>query len=456
MSTPTQRVGHGNKKEQDNGSNPADNGEGSSTPRSSRIISSAAQTARDIWQSRTVASAVRPSEGTQAVAAQPTVQDTITTPKIAPSTTVQPTTDYQGNSSSQGRDSRVEELEALLRRFYASVTVCVRTSAGSQPAWNREATRENPVGLRLPIDGAPIEEIVVDVVLRERAPEELISSVVGERNQEVEASVGGTQKIQEPQDNEVDELIVPLRISRPYQMSFNQDQRRRQAEANASQGTTVASSSQNPTAEAPPTCTICYEPFTTRSTLMPCGHEFDLDCILPWFRSMLVETPFAPYLTCPLCRQRAQFIRHNYTPQGRFQLINIESRFRGPGHPLPRPWPMPHATNIPHPGANGNFHFNFPPGPVFRGPQPEDFRRRPAADIFPGTDREDYLDFDVIDRMAPFELENFISDIRSLSPRPFTRLSPDDVWRLAQRRMAFRNAAERNSGTSGLGYTVHL
>jgi hypothetical protein len=62
----------------------------------------------------------------------------------------------------------------------------------------------------------------------------------------------------------------------------------------------------------------------------------------------------------------------------------------------------------------------------------------------------------VIDRMAPFELENFISDIRSLSPRPFTRLSPDDVWRLAQRRMAFRNAAERNSGTSGLGYTVHL
>jgi hypothetical protein len=384
MSTPTQPVEKGKEKGRRNGkeggNNRANNGEGPSTRRSTAAISSTVQVATVGSQSRNVVSQSstpnpeRPSEDTRTVTARRTEQISTTVPERAPNGTVQPRADDSGSSSTHSQDTRVEELEPLLRGLHTTLILRVRNSDGSGITLNRVATRENPLFIRLPTHRFLIDYIEVEAVLRERAANEMGSPEAGGNPQGVDVSSANTQAIQDLQESEVDELILPVRPSRPYRISFDQEQRR-QADGNATPDTTatptsqtpVASSSQTPTAEAPPNCTICYEPFTTASVIVPCGHEFDLDCILPWFRRINNENPWV-HLTCPLCRQRAQFIRHSYTSQGNFQIMDIERYFRGPRRTNPQPRPMPYSAAIPHLGPNGTVYFTSSPRPPFKDP----------------------------------------------------------------------------------------
>jgi len=72
-----------------------------------------------------------------------------------------------------------------------------------------------------------------------------------------------------------------------------------------------------------PKCTICWETFSSRATLMPCGHTFDFECILPWFQSVVQASRRGIILPCPICQQHAKFIRHSYTPSGRFSTMDL-------------------------------------------------------------------------------------------------------------------------------------
>jgi len=42
-----------------------------------------------------------------------------------------------------------------------------------------------------------------------------------------------------------------------------------------------------------PRCTICCEDLKDKATLLPCGHLFDKDCIMPWLTQ---------HNQCPVCR----------------------------------------------------------------------------------------------------------------------------------------------------------
>ena len=62
--------------------------------------------------------------------------------------------------------------------------------------------------------------------------------------------------------------------------------RNRQADTTSG---TVTIASPNAQREEGAQCSICFEILTTRSTLMPCGHEFDASCILTWFEAVVRE-----------------------------------------------------------------------------------------------------------------------------------------------------------------------
>lgn len=42
-----------------------------------------------------------------------------------------------------------------------------------------------------------------------------------------------------------------------------------------------------------PRCAICHEDLTQKGTLLPCGHLYDRDCIVPWLKE---------HNQCPVCR----------------------------------------------------------------------------------------------------------------------------------------------------------
>lgn len=42
-----------------------------------------------------------------------------------------------------------------------------------------------------------------------------------------------------------------------------------------------------------PRCSICIEDIKTKGIVMPCGHMFDKDCLIPWLKN---------HNQCPVCR----------------------------------------------------------------------------------------------------------------------------------------------------------
>jgi hypothetical protein len=136
------------------------------------------------------------------------------------------------------------------------------------------------------------------------------------------------------------EVILPDRTSRPYELSLN---RNRQADTTSD---TVTIASPNAQREEVAQCSICFEILTTRSTLMPCGHESDANCILAWFQAVLQENnPLLRSLDCPLCRQSTTLMRHSYNPQGDYQILQLHTVFFRPdGRPRRGLWPVQNSS----------------------------------------------------------------------------------------------------------------
>jgi hypothetical protein len=147
------------------------------------------------------------------------------------------------------------------------------------------------------------------------------------------------------------EVILPDRTSRPYELSLN---RNRQADTTSD---TVTIASPNAQREEVAQCSICFEILTTRSTLMPCGHESDANCILAWFQAVLQENnPLLRSLDCPLCRQSTTLMRHSYNPQGDYQILQLHTVFFRPdGRPRRGLWPVQNSSSTPRP-RSGDGH----------------------------------------------------------------------------------------------------
>jgi len=79
------------------------------------------------------------------------------------------------------------------------------------------------------------------------------------------------------------------------------------------------------------TCPICKEPFENQAKVLPCGHKFDVTCILSWVN----QTPRGAGPTlCPICRGQMLEIRHypinphnspaKSTPNPQLVVINLQ------------------------------------------------------------------------------------------------------------------------------------
>ena len=448
MSTPTQPKKKGKEKKQTDRNSRENNGEGSSASRSTPATISPVEAARTAWKSRNAGSQSNPStfespsEGTQATTTPQPTQNTATAPDEDENATGQPAADVPGSFNPQARDPAREELEALLSRFqlifFATWTSPDGTTRAQTLSFDPPTIR--PVSIELGQVGG--HDLQLDLTLRERDSTEpgLDEASGSPQASDSSEAFNVLELVQAP---EVAEVIV-ARPSRSYQISFGQEQRRQQAEPDVEPETATASSSQPPLAETHPTCIICYEFFTTRSTLLPCGHEFDLDCILPWFQAIHNESPRDSLLTCPLCRQRARSIQNTYTDVGDYQVLDITNHFRR-GRANTRPWPVPHPAAIPRPRPNDHGIFPVPHGPNPANPRREQLRGRfqPKTLIFRGLN-SDYLDFDVLERMNREYLEVFIADLLAMGRVQLERISGNDLWRLAQIRGAFIEAASKD------------
>jgi len=92
---------------------------------------------------------------------------------------------------------------------------------------------------------------------------------------------------------------------------------------------TSAATNQAPQAAEPEGCSICFEPFTSHSILLPCRHGFDFECIYPWLRNNYQNSYDLTKLTCPLCRKIVKRIRHREQPDDKYQTLNLEEHFCG-------------------------------------------------------------------------------------------------------------------------------
>ncbi|KAH7342871.1 hypothetical protein BKA65DRAFT_595913 [Rhexocercosporidium sp. MPI-PUGE-AT-0058] len=92
--------------------------------------------------------------------------------------------------------------------------------------------------------------------------------------------------------------------------------------------------------EAPENCTICFEAITRLCILQPCGHRFDIDCIMPWLIHVYAGTRDESTLRCPLCRQVIDTIRHSIAGDGTANMMVVGPHFGQQfGRPGPaRPW----------------------------------------------------------------------------------------------------------------------
>jgi hypothetical protein len=244
-----------------------------------------------------------------------------------------------------------------------------------------------------------------------------------------------------PESNSVDgaegddEVILPGRTSRPYEVSFN---RERQVDTTSG---TIRIASPNAQREEVSQCSICFEIVTTRSTLMPCGHEFDADCIIPWFKTVHRENnSWRRTLDCPLCRRSTLYMRHSYSPQGEYQILDIHARLRGPYDPRRWTWPVPNSASVPGPRPDSG-HNVASPGDL---ESPNSLGRyvlgQHEAFIieFDHPDRL-FLDMERINRMGPHELEDFIFGLRHhLSHADWSRVPATQKRMLERRIVGFR------------------
>lgn len=348
---------------------------GPSATRSQAAISSAAQAAGASWQQKistslsgssaqsasTPESSSGTSEATLATTASQTDSSAAATPRRDDTAVSRPRTGGSGDSGSHSQGTRMEELGA-------------RPAAATIP--NGDATRENPLCLRLR-DTYPTGEYEVEIDLR-------ILEAPG-----AEAAAGSPQGIGNSAD------------------------------------TTITFTSQPGAVQEPPKCTICWEPFTTRATLMPCGHEFDRECILPWFQAIIQENHWGVILTCPLCRQRATLIRHAYTSSSDFETLNLIMHFLRTGRTESGASPVSSSTAPSLPRPRG-------PGAV---PPIERYRGR-LEDLILSRRTEDRLDLEHINSMGPHQLETFVSFLRGHSTRT-ARLNREHLRVLGERRSRF-------------------
>ncbi len=153
---------------------------------------------------------------------------------------------------------------------------------------------------------------------------------------------------------EGEEVIVLDRLPRPYEVSSNRD---RQADTISGTETITSPNAQG---EDGPVCSICFEVLTSRSTLMSCGHEFDANCIIPWFQTVLREKHWRRTLDCPLCRRSTLHMRHSYNSQGEYQIFDIHALLHGSYEPRRWPWRVPNSPSIPRPGPGSGHNFVSP------------------------------------------------------------------------------------------------
>lgn len=91
-----------------------------------------------------------------------------------------------------------------------------------------------------------------------------------------------------------------------------------------------AATNEAPQAEEPEEgCSICFEPFTSHSILLPCRHGFDFECVYPWLRNSYQNSYDLTKLTCPLCRKIVKRIRRREQPDDEYQTLNLEEHFPG-------------------------------------------------------------------------------------------------------------------------------
>jgi hypothetical protein len=229
-------------------------------------------------------------------------------------------------------------------------------------------------------------------------------------------------------------------------------------------------------------CTICWEPVKTQAILMPCCHEYDFECILPWFQSIITANRGEVTLPCPLCRQHTKLIRHASTPSGRystFDPIMHFSRTERPGSGDQPQWYRGPLRDLIFMGATEDrldmqrilamgphqteafvAFLRGPPSQVARlnkqhlrifverwerflsllGDAAAQARERPndAISSFLGFTRQDTLDWDAIDRMNRDELARFRSVFRPRSWNTF-----EDRQRMYQRSFELENPAQR-------------
>jgi hypothetical protein len=62
----------------------------------------------------------------------------------------------------------------------------------------------------------------------------------------------------------------------------------------------------------PNCCSICYEPWTNKTVVQGCNHDFCFDCITPWVKE---------HTTCPICRGNVTGLRHSFTSNGRYTTL---------------------------------------------------------------------------------------------------------------------------------------
>jgi hypothetical protein len=132
-------------------------------------------------------------------------------------------------------------------------------------------------------------------------------------------------------------------------------------QSSAQRPATPGPSEPSPQTEEEAECIICMNPFSTRSMLQPCGHEFDFDCVLPWLDSLFVKHYDVGEVKCPLCRGAVEFIQHDHRPEGisqrfiigrRFRAYNYRERREGGHGPMPPTLPsafydLAHGVGVP-------------------------------------------------------------------------------------------------------------
>jgi hypothetical protein len=241
----------------------------------------------------------------------------------------------------------------------AAATIRVINPAGSLTLHSGDATRENPPRLRLR-DTHPTGEYEVEIDLR------------GLEAPGAEAAAGSPQGTGTSPDT-----------------------------------TRTTSTSRLGAVQEPPKCTIFWEPFTTRATLMPCGHEFDRECILPWFQAIIQENHWRATLTCPLCRQRATLIRHACTYSSDFETLKGIRHFLRTGRTESGANPVSSSTPLSRPR---------PHGPRAAVPTTERYRGQ-LEDLILSRRTEDRLDLEHINSMGPHQLETFVLFLRGHSTR---------------------------------------